>query len=69
MPAVYREEDLRINGDPEHSAELFRRDRDRMLAFADVPDAELAAVTPPTLVADTGRRPPSVGRMAVLGAS
>jgi len=50
MPAVYREEDLRINGDPEHVAELFRRDRDRMLAFADVPDADLAAIEAPTLV-------------------
>jgi len=50
MPDVYREADLRINADPAHVERLFRQDRDRMLAFADVPDAELAAITAPTLV-------------------
>jgi pimeloyl-ACP methyl ester carboxylesterase len=50
MPAVYREEDLRINGDQEHLERLFRQDQARMLAFTDVPDAALAAITAPTLV-------------------
>jgi len=66
MPDVYREEDLRINGDPEHLEQLFRQDRDRMLAFADVPDAELAAITAPTLVVVGDRDVVTVGHAAAL---
>ena len=66
MPAAYREEDLRINGDPEHVAQLFRQDRDRMLAFADVPDADLAAITAPTLVVAGDRDVITVGHAVEL---
>jgi pimeloyl-ACP methyl ester carboxylesterase len=66
MPAVYREEDVRINGDPEHVAQLFRLDRDRMLAFADVPDADLAAIEAPTLVVAGDRDVVTVDHAAAL---
>ncbi|MGH3588840.1 MAG: alpha/beta fold hydrolase, partial [Pseudonocardia sp.] len=49
MPEVYKAADRELNPDPAHQQELFENDSQQMLRFTDWPDAELAAMTVPTL--------------------
>lgn len=49
MPEVYKAADRELNPDPAHQQELFENDSQQMLRFTDWPDADLAAMTVPTL--------------------
>jgi pimeloyl-ACP methyl ester carboxylesterase len=50
MPEALKHADRKINPDPRHLEQLFRQDSERTLSFADWSDAELQAVTSPTMV-------------------
>jgi pimeloyl-ACP methyl ester carboxylesterase len=50
MPEALKEADRKVNPDPRHLEQLFEQDRERTKAFQDWSDAELQAVTSPTLV-------------------
>jgi pimeloyl-ACP methyl ester carboxylesterase len=51
MPAVFVDADVAASGDPAHAERMFNLDRELMLiGFADVPEADLAGITAPTLV-------------------
>lgn len=49
MPEAYKAADRELNPDPAHQQELFDNDSQQMLRFTDWPDAELAAMSVPTL--------------------
>jgi pimeloyl-ACP methyl ester carboxylesterase len=50
MPEALKEADRKVNPDPRHLQQLFEQDSERTKAFQDWSDAELQAVTSPTLV-------------------
>lgn len=55
MPAVYRDADVRVSGDPGHARRMFELDRQLMLAFTDWPDSIPASISAPTLVVSADR--------------
>jgi pimeloyl-ACP methyl ester carboxylesterase len=66
MPATYHEADRAINPDPAHQEELFRGDSERVKAFVDWPDSELAEITCPTLVLGADQDVPTAEHLVRL---
>jgi len=50
MPPLLKDAYLKANPDPKGLQAMFERDRDRMLNFKDISDADIKAIQPPTLV-------------------
>jgi pimeloyl-ACP methyl ester carboxylesterase len=59
MPQPLKDEFLRVNPDPQKLHVMFERDVERMRSFRDVPDADVAAVTAPTLIITGDRDVPT----------
>jgi pimeloyl-ACP methyl ester carboxylesterase len=50
MPQALKMADQKVNPDPKHLEALFQQDKQRMLAFKDMPDKDLESIAAPALV-------------------